>query len=68
MDAEKFPASNATDSPEAGALSGHVIFQLLFRPTLHSFLEHFPFHFTNISLMTLRSHHLRTKRVYCEEC
>ena len=34
-------------------LSGHDIFELLFRPILRSFLEHFPLHITNISLMTL---------------
>ena len=37
-----------------------LIFIFLFRPILHSFLGPFPFYFTNISLMTLRSHHSRT--------
>ena len=45
-------------------LSGHGIFKLLFRPILRSLFEQFPF----TSLTTsLRSHDLRTKRVYCGE-
>ena len=34
-------------------MSGHVIFQPLFRPILRSFLGPFPFYFTNDFLMTL---------------
>ena len=34
-----------------------LFFNFLFRPILRFFLGPFSFHFTNVSLMTLRSHH-----------
>ena len=43
----------ATSMVFHSVLSGHVIFQLLFRPILHSFLEHSSSYFTNVPLMTL---------------
>ena len=42
-------------------VSGQDIFELLFRPILHSFLEYFPFHFINVSFMTLKTSRLTNK-------
>ena len=42
----------------ATCVSGHDIFELLFRPILHSFLERSSFHFANVSLMTLTNYEL----------
>ena len=59
--------SSGSDPTSITELSGHVIFQFLFQPILRSFHGPFPFHFTNVSLMTLRSHQSRTKRVYYKD-
>ena len=47
------PSSSPEPGPELDHLSGHDIFEPLFRPISHSLNGHSPFHFANIFLMTL---------------
>ena len=48
-----FMLGDTSIPPTILVLSGHDIFESLFRPILRSFLECFFFHFSNVPFMTL---------------
>ena len=49
------------------SVSGHDIFEFLFRPILRSLLEHLFLHFTNVSLMTLTTSQLMNENGFIVE-